>query len=67
MKIFNKSLLLFKINPNTDKVKCIWIFWISGITFKTERITFDLKIMSLSKVLEFHKQLADDYTCKYRV
>jgi len=67
MKKFKNSLLLYKINPNKDTIKCVFIFYIGFFTFKTESITFDLKNVSLKIVFEFHKNLSDEWNRKYRV
>jgi len=67
MKKFKYSLLLFIINPNKDTVQCYFIFWIGWFTFKTEKITFNLKEVTLRIVIEFHKNLADEWNRIYRV
>lgn len=67
MKIFNKSLLLFRINPNKDTVKCFFLFRINLFTYKIERLDFDLKKTPLSVVLQFHKNLADEWNRMYRI
>ena len=67
MKILNSSLLLFKINPNKDTVKCWHIFWISGLTFKMEKQTFNLNEIPFRIVVEFYNGLSNDYQKKYKL
>ena len=67
MKIYKNSILLFRINPNKDIVKCYFLFRISLITYKTLSIEFDLKEYSLKQVMEFFKKLSNEWNTKYRV
>jgi hypothetical protein len=67
MKKFENALLLFKINTNNDIVKCWYVFWIGWFTFKVVKNTFDLKEVSLKIVVEFYKDLTNDYQKKYRL
>jgi hypothetical protein len=61
------SFLFYKINPKKDTVKCFFIFWVGWFTFKTESITFNLNDVSLKVIIEFHKDLANEWNSKYRV
>jgi hypothetical protein len=67
MRILKHSLLLFRINPNKDTVKCFFLFRINLFTYKIERLDFDLKKTPLSVVLQFHENLANEWTGMYRV
>lgn len=67
MKILRNSLLLFRINTNKDTVKCVFLFWIGWFQFKKETITFDLNKLSMLQIIEFHKQLSNEWNRKYRV
>lgn len=67
MKIFKHSLLLFRINPNNDTVQCYFLFRINLFTYKKLSTTFNLKDIPLKIVMEFHKNLSNEWTGMYRV
>lgn len=69
MKIIKlrNSLLFIRIHPEQDKVRCLFLFFVSWNCFLIEVIDHDLGKLSMRHVKEFYKQLADDYTAKYRI
>jgi len=67
MKKFKHSLLLFRINPNKDTVKCLFLFRIGLFNYKRLLTTFNLKEVSLKIVIEFHKNLANEWSGMYRI
>lgn len=69
MKILKlkNSLLFVRIHPKDDTVKCLFIYFISWNCFKINTHVFQLSALPMSGIKEFYKQLADDWTCKYRI
>jgi hypothetical protein len=67
MKRFKHSLLLFRINTDKDTVKCLFLFRISLFNYKKLVTTFNLKEVSLRIVIEFHKNLGDEWSGMYRI
>jgi len=67
MRKFSHSLLLYRINPNKDIVSCYFIFNIGWFTFKTLKTSFDLKEVPLKIVIEFYKNLSDEWSSLYRI
>ena len=67
MKRFKYSLLLFRINPNKDTVKCLFLFRINLFTYKKLSTTFNLKEIPLKVIIEFHENLSNEWTGMYRV
>ena len=69
MKILRlkNSLLFIRIHPEDDTAKCFFMFFVSWNCFKIEKHIFDLNVLNMSQIKEFYKQLADDWTIKYRI
>ena len=69
MKILRlkNSLLFIRIHPEDDTVKCFFIFFISWNCFKENTHVFQLSELPMSGIKEFYKQLANDYSAKYRI
>ena len=61
------SILLLRINPDNDSVKCYFIFFISWNCFKSENTSFDFAVINMGQIKAFYKNLANDWTGKYRV
>lgn len=61
------SFLLMRINPKKDTAKCLFVFWINWNAWHTDRTEFDLSKTTAAQIKEIYKQLANDWTGKYRV
>jgi len=61
------SFLFLRVNPKNDTVTCFFIFFVSWLSWTSQKIVFDLKLLPLKGVKEFYKALANDYTTKYRL
>ena len=67
MRIFKRSILFYDIDGKNDKVKCIYIYFINWFNFKIEINIFDLKILNMKHIIEFHEQLQDEWDSIYRI
>jgi hypothetical protein len=67
MKILKHSLLLFRINPDSDKVKVLFIYVVGWFNLKFDVSAFDLKEIPMSKVVDCYKTLEEQYDRKYRI
>lgn len=67
MKRLNHSLLLFRINPDSDKVKVLFIYHLGWFTFKFDVSEFDLKEIPMNKIVTLYENLEQSYDRKYRI
>lgn len=67
MKILNHSLLLFRINPNNDKVKVLFIYIVGWFNLKFDVSEFDLNEIPMNKILTLYQTLEEKYDRKYRI
>jgi hypothetical protein len=67
MKIlkFKNSILLLRIKPKTNNVKCHFIFAISWNCFKVEKHTFSFADITMNGINQFYKTLANDWGKTY--
>ena len=61
------SILLLRVRPESDSVKCYFVFAISWNCFKTMDQSFDFDLMTMAQIKEFYKTLANDWARKYRI
>ena len=69
MKImtFKNSILLLRVSPKTNTVKCYFIFAISWNCFKAQDLTFSFKDITMTGIKQFYKTLANDWRKTYRL
>jgi hypothetical protein len=69
MKILKlkNSLLFLRIDPETDTVKCFFLFFISWNCFVSDSTTINLENITMDKVKKLYKVIADEWTIKYRI
>jgi hypothetical protein len=61
------SILLLRVNTKTDIVECYFAFCISWNCFKSETTNFDFAVINMAQIKAFYKNLANDWTRKYRI
>ena len=64
---FKNSLLLLRIKPESNTVKCYFVFAISWNCFKSQDLTFSFDKITMTGIKQFYKTLADDWTGIYRI
>lgn len=66
MKKLNHSLLIFRINPDSDKVKVLFIYSVGWFNFKFDISEFDLNEIPMNKIVTLYDNLEQSYDGKYR-
>lgn len=64
---FSNSVLLIWINPKTNKAKCVFIYFINWYYPVFSRLSFDLNVLNINKIVNFYKTLSEDYDRKYQL
>lgn len=66
--ILKSSILFLRIKPESDQVKCFFLFFITWNCFKSDETTFDLTdSFGINGVRKFYVNLTNEYDRKYRI
>lgn len=66
--ILKSSILFLRIKPESDQVKCFFVFFITWNCFKSDETVFDLTdSFGINGVKKFYSNLANEYLKKYKI
>jgi len=65
--ILKNSILLLRIDPESNTAKSYFLFFISWNCFKVHEHTFAFADITMAGIKQFYKTLANDWTGTYRI
>ena len=61
------SILLLRVRPESNTVRCYFVFAISWNCYKSMDQVFNFDKMTMRQIKEFYKTLANDWARIYRI